>query len=634
MAMPVIPDWLLAMTTAVDTIKSQTVVLNSMGEKYQGTLDSALSQLSSINLPDVSGPNQLAPPNVGSPGAGPGAAPTWDGTDDLSVGAVPHPPTYDSGGGATFEKPPEAPDLNIPINIPAAPTFVAPPKPTRPNINTDITIPDAPTIDYGKAPTLTDIDLPDFKPPAMPTFSAIAPTFDVADPTMVLNWAEPVYQSEVLADLTAWVREHMQGGLGIPPAVEDALFSRARERLSVESHRAVQEAVDTWAARGFTMPPGMLAKQQAVVLEQSRLKAAELNRDVWIEATKMEIDGVRFAVQQGMALEQLLQNMHQNMVNRMFEAAKFLAQGMLEVYRAKVSAFEARCKAFDALVAQYKAHVDGVMAYYEGFKAQIQGAVAQGQLNEQLVEVYKAGIMAEQAKAEVFASQMKGAAAEADVIRAQFDGYRADVQAFAELIGAEKAKFDAYAAQVGGETAKAQVMDARARAYAALVQGYASNAEITLKEQQIVIENNRNKVQAFLAEVEAFKAELAAATAEGQYDIEAFKGEVAAYEAGARMDAAHAELQVRVAEAQQRTNIAYSEMAQKAYEANINEAVQRANIALEAAKAMGQFSAQMAAGAMSALNVQASISGGGSQSASSDNRYSYDENHNYNYSSN
>jgi uncharacterized membrane protein YqiK len=138
-------------------------------------------------------------------------------------------------------------------------------------------------------------------------------------------------------------------------------------------------------------------------------------------------------------------------------------------------------------------------------------------------------------------------------------------------------------------------------------------------------------VQEFLAGIERFKAEVHQEVAFGQYNIEAFRGKVAAYEAGARMEAAHAELQARVAEAQQRTNIAFSEMAQKHYEAKINEAVQRAQIALESAKAQGAFSAQMAAGAMSALNVGASVTGNGSQSVASDYRQSFDENHNYNY---
>ena len=62
-----------------------------------------------------------------------------------------------------------------------------------------------------------------------------------------------------------------------------------------------------------------------------------------------------------------------------------------------------------------------------------------------------------------------------------------------------------------------------------------------------------------------------------------------------------------------------------------------AQLALEAAKAMGQYSAQLAAGAMSAMHVSASVSGSGSQSNSysnSDSRSkseSKSESHNYNY---
>lgn len=60
-----------------------------------------------------------------------------------------------------------------------------------------------------------------------------------------------------------------------------------------------------------------------------------------------------------------------------------------------------------------------------------------------------------------------------------------------------------------------------------------------------------------------------------------------------------------------RTNIAYAEMQLKEYESKMTKAIQEANIALESAKAMGQYTAQLAAGAMSAAHVSASISGSG-----------------------
>ena len=69
----------------------------------------------------------------------------------------------------------------------------------------------------------------------------------------------------------------------------------------------------------------------------------------------------------------------------------------------------------------------------------------------------------------------------------------------------------------------------------------------------------------------------------------------------------------------------------KEYEAKMQKAIQEANIALESAKAMGQYTAQLAAGAMSAAHVSASISGSGSASTSRSTSDSKSESHNYNY---
>ena len=93
---------------------------------------------------------------------------------------------------------------------------------------------------------------------------------------------------------------------------------------------------------------------------------------------------------------------------------------------------------------------------------------------------------------------------------------------------------------------------------------------------------------------------------------------------------ADAEMQSRFADMNTRTNIAYAQMQISEYQARIQNAVQQAQIALEAAKALGQFSAQLAAGAMSAMHVSAGITGSGS--ATSTESRGTDTNTNYNYS--
>jgi hypothetical protein len=63
----------------------------------------------------------------------------------------------------------------------------------------------------------------------------------------------------------------------------------------------------------------------------------------------------------------------------------------------------------------------------------------------------------------------------------------------------------------------------------------------------------------------------------------------------------------------------------------MQNAVQQVQIALEAAKALGQYTAQFAAGAMSAMHVSAGISGSGSACSSDSNSNSTSTTYNYQY---
>ena len=466
--------------------------------------------------------------------------------------------------------------------------------------------------------------------------TAVPPVADaLAVPEVLLNWKEPEYKSEVLPDLVEWVKRYMQGGTGLPAPVEDALFGRARDRLTAETNVAVQEAVESWAARGFTMPPGMLAAQADAIRAKAQLQAAELNRDIMVEAAKWEIENIRFAVQQGMALEQLLQNMFENMAKRLFEAARFHAQAQIDVFNARVSLFNAQLQAYNTAAQVYKTKVDATLSRVQLFKAQVDAAIAQGQLNEQAVSVFKAQITAVQAQAEIFATKMRGAQTKADVVKAKIDAYRADVQAFAELVGAEKVKFDAYSSQISGEKAKADAFDSLARAHAATISGIAAQADLKVKQVQLHIENNRNHATIYGADTERYRAEVDASLSQVKEQLAAFQAEASAWESSERVKVANAQMKQSYNESVMRTNIANAEMQLKQFEVNMQQAYQKAQIALEGAKAAGQYAAQLAAGAMSALHVSASVSGSGSQSSSSSDSRSESESkstsHNYNY---
>lgn len=101
--------------------------------------------------------------------------------------------------------------------------------------------------------------------------------------------------------------------------------------------------------------------------------------------------------------------------------------------------------------------------------------------------------------------------------------------------------------------------------------------------------------------------------------------------AQANADAAIAEATSRISDMASRTQIAYGEALVARYQAASTASIQKAGIAVEAAKAIGQYSAQLAAGAMSAAHVSTSISASGSGSSNYSRSDSTSTSHNYNY---
>lgn len=621
------------MDAAITTVIDQMDKLDEISSRYRKELSDSLSSIKQVAVTQIDAPIRMEVPET--------PVPNIDLSDVPKFSRIqmskPELPVFESIDSLLSEL--NLDDLNMPdppvmptIELPSTPGIINIPIPERPMVNTDIEIPEAPVLDMPEMDTLKQIEIPKFNFPELMDFDGVPPSIEgISVPNVFINWKEPEYKSEILDELSLYISEGMKGGTGLPIPIEEALFNRARARESREVSRAVNEAIGDWSSRNFTMPPGMLVKQIAAIREDGQLKAAELNRDILIEASKMEIEQLRFLVQQGMSLEQLTSNIFNNTATRLFEVARFNAESQISVFNAQVAFFNAQNEAFKTLSDVYRTKLDGALAKLSAYKTAVDAQVAVGQINEQYVQVYRAKMDAVQSNVEVYKALIQGASLRAEVMKNQFDSYRADVQAYSEQIGAEKVKVEAYEAQIRGETSKASLFDAQARAYASTIQGIQAKANIKGQQIQLKMEAARVWISKYQADLESYKAELQANLSEVQQNTAAFSAEVDAWRATAGMEVSQAEMQSRYADMNTRTNIAYAEMQLKEYEAKMQKAVQEANIALESAKAMGQYSAQLAAGAMSAAHVSASISGNGSTSSSYSNSDSKSESHNYSY---
>jgi hypothetical protein len=524
-------------------------------------------------------------------GIDPGAPPTWD-PSVVQIYIPPAPAPIDTSGA------PVRPVIAEP-SLPAAPDVVMPaPEPML-------------TIDIPGRPSIT-----------LPSFDATVPVFDDAIPTLGLDWAEPVYRPTVLDEVAATVRAMLKGDYAMPKVVQDALYAAAREREDVTARRAVQDAHDDFAGRGFDMPPGMLVEQVNAAREQNQLQANALSRDVLAKAAQWQIDNLRTAVSQGIALETTLINQFNNFAQRSFEMSRLRVQVEFDRYNLRVAAYNAKLQAADIAVRVFQARIQAELSKLEVMKAEIEAEQLKGTINEQNVRIYTAKIQALATTVDIFKTKVDAVKVAADLERGKIDLYRADVQAYAEKLGAEKTRFDAYESQVRGEAAKASILDAEARAFAATVQGYESGNNVKVQTVQAKLRAIETGATKFNALLSAERERLQASVSQLQAKVSTFTADTARYTAQVGGEAQRNEIAVRASEATARNNVAYFEVLSRQYDARMQRLMEEARLLLGAIQAAGQMASQLAAGAMSATHVQAGISGNGSASIGVSNSYS------------
>lgn len=482
--------------------------------------------------------------------------------------------------------------------------------PTHPAVGT-VTIPTQPSLITPTMDSLTDVSVPAFTFPTLPTFDSTAPVFEPTALHSVLYWTEPTYQQEILDEAIVQVRRYFAGGTGLPPAVEQALFARSNDREDQLVEREVGQAYDEFAVRGYTLPPGVLSAKTDMVRQDSLLRKQGAQREVTIKAAEWEIQNLRFAVEQGIACENVLVNIFLNQAERMFQGAKFQIEANIQVYNAQITLFNARQQAYSTAAQVFKIKTDAALAVLEVFKAQIQGEIAKSQLNESKVRVFLAKVQSLQVQIELYKTNMEAARIQSDVIRTQIEAFKSDVEAYAAKVQAGKLVFDAYTARVGGEVAKAQILDAEARAYASLISGKTAIADINIKTAQVNLEKYREQILQYNARLEVEKVRM-------QYQLSAIQAAVAAFTAdtqrfSAQVDAEKAKVQLSITgkETEIRSNLAYFDALVKSYDIRMQKLIEEGRLNVQGLTAAGQVSATLAAGALAAVHVGAQITGSG-----------------------
>jgi hypothetical protein len=504
----------------------------------------------------------------------------------------------------------------LPLNIPVTPGALTASVPLAPSIS-DAATPNAPTIVLPDAPSMLGITIPLAPALNIPDFSATLAAAPAA-PANTFAFAETAYTDTLLQSLQNNLNIWVNGAhTGLDPVVEAAIWERGRARENLALGRKMLDAYRNFASRGFSKPPGVLSIELERAGQDTVNTLSDQSRDVMIKQADLEQTNRRFAFETATKVESELLTYNNLIAQRAFDAAKFVQQVALDIFNGQVQEYNAQVQAYNTEAQVYKTRIEAELTKLESYKAQLEGQRIIGELNLQNVEIYKARITAALSQIEIFKAQVEAANLVLNNNKVRIESFAAQINAYDAQVRAKAAEYNGYATAVQAEVAKIEVFKGQAQAYSSVVQGYSTavSAAVAKSNQQIEI-RQRLPIDMFKARTEVFRAQVDGESARVTAGTRTFEAQVQSYTATANAQIGQLNTAVQAYKAKLDAQIGSAGVQAQVAKANVDAAVSGTQVLVEAIKGGAQTSAQLAAAALSAVNLSSQISNSVSNTAS------------------
>lgn len=432
-----------------------------------------------------------------------------------------------------------------------------------PNVATNFSFPDmpagydavytAPVLGTHTAPEAPSIVMPSFDA-LMPTNTAIAPTnlasttranFDemrdvlhtVAQSHMdgFLTDINPQYHTQ-LAAIEGQLTKYMAGGSGLSPAVEDAIYSRARSKNNAEARRVRDQAVAEAAARGFTMPNGAMLS----TIRQARQAGADNNaaaaREIVVMQAEMEQKNLQFAVSTSADLRKaavasmlaFLQS-SVSLTGAALDYAKSITSALTQVYDIEVKAFATRLEAYRTEATIYETKSRVAMNIIEVYKAQLQAFETMVNVDRSKIDLYRAQIGTLKDYADIYKSQVDAVVSKASLEKLKIDLFQSQVQAYSTQVQAKSAEWQGYQARLAGEESKVKIFSAQVQAFNGEIEAFKAQHMASSAKIQAEATRNKGLLDELAGKLGAYEAQIRSNVTVASGNIETLRQHYAAH---------------------------------------------------------------------------------------------------------
>lgn len=464
--------------------------------------------------------------------------------------------------------------------------------------------------------------------PAVPTlavvpFEGVRPDLDFGEPALTFGFTETEYSSTLLDAVRSRLVTQSQGGTGLPPAIEQALFDAARRRVDGNLAALVQGVAEDFSHRGFSEPAPQMAGRMMQVRQTAANESNALSRDLMIRATDLEREQLRDFVAQGIALEGVMIGAHMQREQRTFEAARYLMQATIDLFNARLAKVAAAASLYETDARVYRERLQAEIAKLQLYRDQLEGLRIRGELNEQKVRIYAEQFRAVMAMVEIYKASVQAVESRNALNVQRIEAKRAEVQVFSEQVKAYEAQWNGY-----GKRVDAQLGVLRGQEL--VVQSYATKAGVWQTKNNVAIEAHRSEIAAadlrlrgYLADLERYGKQLAGETGRMGAESNALAAEASVFEAGGRVavlanDAENRSFELRLKAAEIEGNLTL-----ESARGNLMLGLERSKLILSSLDGIARVASQLAASMASAVNLSASINSSSSDSVSCSENFSF-----------
>lgn len=427
-------------------------------------------------------------------------------------------------------------DTDLPQLI--SPTYTDIASPTIGDIASPVTpvisrqpIPAEPEYPNPVAPVISDLVVREIPKLHIPGFED---TLEIIEENLAVpdsfNWEASPYNSEIWDTFLQKVLKGLNdGGTGLSPEVEQAIYDRAIYRQQLENDKAVRTTENYFSAKGFTLPPGAVARRvQEISIEVLRANT-DLNEKIAISQAELAQKNEHFYLEMARQGEIILREFFSSQENRLLEAAKVTVSLGIEVFKSYLSKQGLKLEIYRTQLAVYVEKIKAVLAEVELYKAEVEAVVASSNVQRTQVELYTAQVGALEVLGKFYNTRLQAVEVAQRIENTKIELFKVETEVYSAKLAAEKNKVDIFSALNEAERTKAITFGEKVKARISELEVKKLQFDFQVQQLNAVVQSNTAELERYKSELSAFNTQVDSKAKEVGANVEAYKAEISAY---------------------------------------------------------------------------------------------------------